>query len=132
MKVVPLVIGMLGTLAASGCATTGLSSSGGDAGGTSMIGGLVAGDVGERLNRADRQKALAAEYKALEYSQSGQSVDWRSDTSGRAGKVVPAQPYRVGSQNCRQYSHTLVMDGSTQTLRGTACRNEDGSWATLG
>ena len=36
-----------------------------------------------------------------------------------------AQPYRVGSQDCRQYTHTVTIDGARQTARGTACRNPD-------
>lgn len=95
-----------------------------------MVGGLVTGDVAEGLGRGDIRKALAAEYKALEYSASGQSVAW-TGSFGRSGEVTPAQPYRVGSQDCRQYTHRLIVGGTTRTARGTACRNRDGSWATL-
>lgn len=128
-------------LALAGCGTT--SGLGGKPGGpavdtppvtggkASMVGGLVTGDIGKGLNSGDKRKALEAEYRALEYTQSGQKVSWNGDSSGRSGDVVPAQPYRVGSQDCRQYTHTIVIDGATRTGRGTACRNTDGSWATL-
>ena len=58
-----------------------------------------------------------------------QGVTWQG--SGESGEVVAAQPYRVGSQNCRQYKHTVTAGGTTQTARGTACRNADGSWTPL-
>ncbi|MDQ6436898.1 hypothetical protein RB623_22845 [Mesorhizobium sp. LHD-90] len=127
-------------LVLAGCGTT--SSLGGKPGSTvdtptvtggkaSMVDGLVTGDAGKGLSAGDRRKALEAEYKALEYTGSGQTVTWTGDRDGRSGSVVPAQPYRVGSQDCRQYSHTIVIDGATRTARGTACRNADGSWATL-
>ena len=51
---------------------------------------------------------------------------------GRAGTVRPAQPYRVGSQDCRQYTHVIQVNGGPREARGTACRNEDGSWMLLG
>jgi surface antigen len=123
----------------AGCTTIGagtqVGSGGGDpaGGGTSgatMVGGLVSGSMAEGLGSGDIRKALQAEYRALEFSPSGQSVAW-SGSFGRSGEVVPAQPYRVGSQDCRQYTHRLTVGGTTRTARGTACRNADGSWATL-
>jgi surface antigen len=103
-----------------------------DGGGkASMVGGLITGSVGSGLGSGDKRKALEAEYKALEYTQSGQKVAWTGNRAGRSGEVVPAQPYRVGSQDCRQYTHAVTVNGQTRTARGTACRNEDGSWATL-
>ncbi len=124
-------------LAVSGCATMGgkPATDAGDpalgaSGNATMVGGLVGGTVGDGLGRGDRRKALAAEYRALEYNQSGQAVAWTGER-GRSGEVVPAQPYRVGSQDCRQYSHKVTVDGQARMARGTACRNTDGSWATL-
>jgi hypothetical protein len=69
--------------------------------------------------------------RALEHTQSGQPVTWKSDRSGLYGTVVAAQPYRVGSQDCRQYSHTVFASGQSRNARGTACRNADGSWTPL-
>jgi surface antigen len=95
-----------------------------------MNGGLVGGTVGTGLNEREKRSALEAEYKALEYTASGQKVAWQGD-SGHAGEVVAAQPYRVGSQDCRQYTQTVVIGGAASTARGTACRNPNGSWTPL-
>lgn len=95
-----------------------------------MAGGLIGRTLGGDLDRADSQRALEAEYRALEYTASGQSVTWQG--SGRlSGRVVAAPPYRVGSQNCRQYTHTVNQNGGERVGRGTACRNDDGSWTPL-
>ncbi|MCC2688409.1 MAG: hypothetical protein K0S21_1212 [Rhizobiaceae bacterium] len=96
----------------------------------SMNGGLI-GAAGARLERSERRPALEAEYRALEYMTAGQAVQWQGDDARRGGEVVAAQPYRVGSQDCRQYSHTFSLNGPRQTVRGTACRNPDGSWTPL-
>lgn len=95
-----------------------------------MNGGLVGGAVGAGLNDREKRSALEAEYKALEYTASGQKVAWQGDT-GHSGEVVAAQPYRVGSQDCRQYTQTVVIGGVSSTARGTACRNANGSWTPL-
>ncbi|WP_109574818.1 hypothetical protein [Aminobacter sp. AP02] len=136
-----------GILAGSGCTTSGLgggggivpSLGGGDSSASSgkvatrninaMDGGLIGGSIGSGLSDSDRRKALEAEYRALEYGQGGQAVAWKGE--GRSGEVVAAQPYRVGSQDCRQYSQTVFTSGTPLTARGTACRNADGSWTPL-
>ncbi|EKF19771.1 RT0821/Lpp0805 family surface protein [Nitratireductor pacificus] len=95
-------------------------------------GGLVNGTLGTALSRQQRRLAMEAEYRALESTPAGQDVAWRDGGSGRAGTVRAAQPYRVGSQDCRQYTHTIEINGASRAARGTACRNPDGSWTLLG
>jgi len=96
-----------------------------------LKGGLIGGTIGAQLGPADRSRALQAEYKALEYSPAGKPVDWADPDTGAHGEVSAAQPYQVGSQNCRQYTHTVFVNGVPQSARGTACRNQDGSWTPL-
>lgn len=93
-------------------------------------GGLVGGPFGTALAPDDRQVGLNAEYKALEYGSGGELVAW-TGKNGTAGSVVAAQPYRVGSQDCRQYKHEVTVLGKTSSARATACRNNDGSWTLL-
>ncbi|MCO5063105.1 MAG: RT0821/Lpp0805 family surface protein [Rhizobiaceae bacterium] len=119
-----------------GCASTGNVSDGGERFPsesviTALGGGLIGGSIGRDLSSRDRRKALEAEYKALEYGQGGQVITWQSSLGSSRGEVVAAQPYRVGSQDCRQYVHTLYTGDASQTARGTACRNPDGSWSLL-
>jgi surface antigen len=98
---------------------------------SAMAGGLVGGSIGSGLSEAEKRSALEAEYKALEYTASGQRVTWKSNSSSHYGEVVAAQPYRVGSQDCRQYTHTVFTGTAGVTARGTACRNANGSWTPL-
>ncbi|MCV0396203.1 MAG: hypothetical protein K5872_04490 [Rhizobiaceae bacterium] len=97
-----------------------------------MNGGLVAGPVGANLTESEKRRALEAEYRALEYTPAGEAVAWGAEGgSSGYGEVTARQPYSVGSQNCRQYKLTVTAKGRTQEARGTACRNEDGSWTPL-
>lgn len=146
IKWVALAVG----LALGGCATSG---GGGLSSGGSLLGqfaagrgpatpasrsilaamgnGLVAGAVATPLAEGDRRRALEAEYHALEYSQAGQPVNWKSQQGDLAGEVIAYQPYRVGSQDCRQYTHKVSYGSQSKSVGGTACRNADGSWTPL-
>ncbi|WP_337184734.1 hypothetical protein [Shinella sp.] len=130
---------LLATATVSGCTTT--SGGKGMIGGvlpsgsrgavyiSALQGGLVSRNTAAQLSKADMQRALEAEYRALEAAPGGQPVVWQG--KGVTGSVVAAAPYQVGSQNCRQYSHTLTVEGRETMTRGAACRNADGAWAPL-
>ena len=93
-----------------------------------VVGGIVGSEIGKSLDDNDRRAAGEAEMAALERGQSGVAQPWRNPNSGHYGMVVPGKPYKRASQDCRDYSHTIYIDGKPQTMRGTACRNADGSW----
>lgn len=138
----------LALLALAGCATNSGSSGAvvggfagqpqppaGGRGGQAIIaamgGGLIGGGIGQGLSQNEKTRGLEAEYRALEYTPFGQPVAWGEKGSSRYGEVVAAQPYRVGSQDCRQYTHTVYVGVAPKVARGTACRNADGSWTPL-
>ena len=96
-----------------------------------LKGGLVARITGLKISKNDQARALEAEYKALETTPGGQKVVWDGN-GGAHGEVVAATPYQVGSQNCRQYNHSVSVNGGAPlTARGAACRNANGSWTPL-
>lgn len=95
-----------------------------------LAGGVIGGSIGNNLDATSRNAALGAEYNALERGSVGQPVAWQG-ANGNFGQVIPQQPYQVGSQNCRRYTHTIHVDGAPQQASGTACRNPDGSWKPL-
>lgn len=149
MRFLPLTALLLGgSVALGGCTSTSITSGYGSALGAyattgderpldtalmaAMGGGLVGSIARTGLGERERRTALEAEYRALEYTPTGQPVTWRAADGSLSGQVVAASPYRVGSQDCRQYVHTLSTRAGTDTARGTACRNADGSWSLLG
>lgn len=95
-----------------------------------LAGGVIGGSIGRGLDNRSKNAALNAEYNALERGPAGQPVAWQG-ANGTYGQVVPQQPYQVGSQNCRRYTHTIYIDGTPQEASGTACRNSDGTWQPL-
>lgn len=133
-----IVSSLLVAMTLSGCQSTKSGSSSGifsrkpsaSAGYITALQGGIIGRSGVELGSSDRQRALEAEYRALEGAAVGQPVVW----SGRnvSGRVVASAPYQVGSQNCRQYTHSVTIDGKETVARGSACRNDNGSWSPLG
>jgi surface antigen len=95
------------------------------------IGGLIGNQIGAALDDADRARAYEAQMQALEGGASGSPVSWRNPDSGRYGTVVPGPAYQRSAMTCRQYTHTIYIDGRPQVARGTACRNPDGSWTAV-
>jgi surface antigen len=96
------------------------------------IGGIVGNRIGAAMDDEDKRRAYAAQIQALESGSSGAPVAWRNPASGRYGSVVPGQHYDQGALKCRQYTHTIYVDGQPQAARGSACRNPDGSWTPVG
>ena len=94
-----------------------------------LIGGIVGSEIGRDLDENDRRRASQAEFAALENGRTGRAREWRNPDTGHYGRITPQRPYRVGNQNCRDFTHTIYIDGRPETMRGRACRNGDGSWS---
>src|SRR5581483_6649475 len=92
------------------------------------IGGLIGNRIGAAMDEEDRRRAYAAEMQALDTGPSGAPVAWRNPDNGHYGSVVPGPAYEQAGLQCRQYTHTIYINGQPQTARGTACRNPDGTW----
>jgi surface antigen len=94
------------------------------------IGGVVGNQIGRSMDEEARQRAYEAEYRALEYGQPGSPVAWRSQAN--YGTVTPGPYYeRSGYARCREYAHTIYIDGRPETARGVACRQPDGRWSPV-
>ena len=96
-----------------------------------VVGGLIGNQIGRSLDEAERRSASEAEYAALEHGRAGAPVKWQSASNGNSGEVIPGPAYTVNSSTCRDYMHTIYIDGREQRMRGTACREEDGTWRAI-
>ena len=132
----PIVAAALGCLALAACAgDAGLST--GPSGGPNAFTGSVpspspaAIPVNAALDPRDRPAASAAHLRALQYGEPGAPVAWRNPETGHHGTIVPGPAYQSNGQTCREFSHTVYVDGRPQTGRGSSCRNPDGTWTPL-
>ena len=138
MNIRPATALAVALLALTGCGTGGKPLLGTSLGGSTETaaanakvknGGIIAPATAAQLNGRALKAALDAEYQALEFSTPNQPVKWSA--GGATGEVSAATPYQVGEQNCRAYQHTVFAAGEPATARGTACRNDDGTWTPL-
>ncbi len=96
-----------------------------------VIGGIVGNAIGKDLDDRDRELARQAEYDAWERSPAGKPVRWRNPNGNHRGEVVPEAYYERSGSRCRDFIHTVWIDGRRQQMRGTACRNPDGTWTQV-
>ena len=94
---------------------------------TTMSKGLASTNIGKGLSFADRKKALRVEFEALDHGRTGAPLRW-TGWGGRRGSVIPGAAYRVNSQDCRDYSHTIYVGEEAAVASGTACRTANGGW----
>ncbi|MFC5067820.1 glycine zipper 2TM domain-containing protein [Flaviflagellibacter deserti] len=98
--------------------------------GGAVLGGVIGNRIGNSMDEQARREAYLAEARALEYGAPGTPVAWRSQAY--YGTVTPgAYSERPGHQRCREYAHTIYINGQPETARGVACRTPDGSWAPV-
>src|SRR5262245_29110537 len=90
------------------------------------IGGLIGNRIGAAMDDDDKRRAYAAQVQALESGRSGAAVPWRNPDSGRYGSVVPGPAYQSNGLQCRQYTHTIYIDGRTEGARRSACGHRAG------
>lgn len=94
-----------------------------------VVGGIIGSEIGRDLDEQDRRYALEAEYRALEYDEERR---WRNEDSGHYGHIRPRRSYRNSGRTCREFEHTVYIDGRPETMVGTACRQSDGTWKNVG
>jgi len=94
-----------------------------------VVGGALAGGyVGRQMDPADH----ACVGRTLEHTPTGQTVAWHDPQKDSSYWVTPTGNYQgANGQPCRNFTTQAVIDGQTQQVAGTACRQPDGSWRTM-
>ncbi len=122
-------VGGLGGATVGGLLAAGLGASPAAIAGSVILGGLVGGAIGDRMDAADKRQANEAAARALETAPSGSAVAWQNPDNNHAGTITPTRTYQTeNKQYCREYQQTVTIDGKQQKSHGTACRQPDGSW----
>jgi len=96
-----------------------------------VVGGIVGNEIGRSLDQRDRALAQQAEMDAWERGVPGRPVRWRNPDNGRYGEIIAEDYYERGGARCRDFIHRVWIDGRPQAMRGTACRNPDGTWTQV-
>lgn len=93
-----------------------------------VAGAYLGGKVGKSMDELDRIKAN----QALEATPTGQTSTWRNPDTGNSYTVTPTQTYTDnGGAPCRDYTTEAWIDGQREIIKGTACRQPDGTWRAV-
>jgi len=93
-----------------------------------IAGGLIGNRIGQKLDEADRVKAA----QALETSQTGEKTSWKNPDSGEQYAITPTRTYETSGAPCRDFTFVANVEGKSETVQGSACRQSDGTWKTKG
>ena len=94
--------------------------------GGAALGGFIGSRVGRNMDENDQRKAA----QALETSPDAHATSWRNPNTGQRYSVTPTRTYDGSKGPCRDFETTTDIDGRTETVHGTACRQPDGTWKT--
>jgi surface antigen len=94
-----------------------------------VVGGALAGGyLGRQMDPADH----ACVGRTLENTPTGQTVAWHDPQKDSSYWVTPTGNFQgANGEACRNFTTQAVIDGKTQQVAGTACRQPDGSWRTV-
>ena len=131
-----------GMLVLAGTVLAGCSTTGGNPGGTPAPQALglvsdsdangtpIASFAASGLSLSAQKRATEAEIRALEFGRTGIPVAWKDGKS--RGEVTPGALYQVNAASCRDYTHSVSIDGGPPVSgRATACRQRGGTWQTI-
>jgi len=121
-------IGGVGGATAGGLIAAAATSNPAAIAGAVILGGLVGGAIGNRLDQRDKELAMKQAQLSLEKSKTGQSSSWHNPDSGHSGTITPTRTYEEGGTTCREYRHDVMIGDDKEQVTGTACRQADGTW----
>lgn len=93
-----------------------------------LVGAYLGGQVGKSMDEVDRMKAN----RALESVPTGQTSTWNNPDTGNHYEVTPTRTYQSDAgAPCRDYTTEAIIDGRRELVKGTACRQADGTWRAI-
>lgn len=96
---------------------------------SAVMGGLLGGVVGKKLDDRDKRMATEAATRAFEQNKTGQESVWTNPDNGHSGSITPTKTYQLKNGSyCREYKQTITVGGEQHQAYGTACRQADGTW----
>ena len=92
-----------------------------------IAGSLIGSSIGQRFDAQDQSR--------IAYSmERNQRSSWTNSTTGHRYTVMPSPTFAPSSSNqpCREFTVDTEIGNRTESVYGTACRQDDGSWKIIG
>lgn len=94
-----------------------------------VAGTLLGAAVGSAIGNSMDQTDLYRTQTALTNTPTGQTSSWNNPDNGYQYEVTPTRTYKSSAgQDCRDYTTVGIINGQREVIKGTACRQADGSW----
>ena len=94
-----------------------------------FLGGVAGGVISELLGDDDKEQQARAGTDALENQARGGQTAWRNPASGNGGTTTIDESFvKADGTPCKRFTQTIMADGQTHRVAGTACRQADGTW----
>ena len=94
---------------------------------TSIANGFVDPAALALMTAKDSNEANSAQFYALQFGRPGAPRQWAGD-KGTTGSVAVGPYVRVNNLDCRDFTHTVKLNGTDSVKKGTACREQNGNW----
>ncbi|MBE7733646.1 RT0821/Lpp0805 family surface protein [Devosia faecipullorum] len=94
---------------------------------TSIANGFVDPAALALMTAKDSTEANSAQFYALQFGRPGAPRQWAGD-KGTTGSVAVGPYVRVNNLDCRDFTHTVKLNGTDYVRKGTACREQNGNW----
>lgn len=100
--------------------------------GSTILGGVVGGLIGDHLSKRDREQHAQSSYQAFETQSAGGQTSWHNQESGNRGTTTIDRVYRTSAGKlCKDFTQTITAGDETETVRGTTCQEPDGTWKVI-
>ncbi len=101
-----------------------------------LAGSAFGGMIGEKMDRDDRALAQRTMMSTLEHAPDNQVHSWRNPNTRHSGnfRVTCTEELPEDNLVCRDYVHTVIMDGRQEKVHGRACRDmrdRRGEWFVM-
>lgn len=97
--------------------------------GVGIVGGaLIGGYIGDHMDSSDNVKMNSAMDNST-----NKTTTWTNEKTGYTYTARPTSNNRAlyGYKTCRQFETIATIEGKSQTITGTACRQSNGTWKAV-
>ena len=90
-----------------------------------LLGSYLGGNIGQRMDAKDKQLASSTMQNALETAPDNRVSTWNNPNNNHRGavQVTQTQEYPRSNKVCRDFVHTVIIDGQEEKVHGRACRD---------
>jgi surface antigen len=93
-----------------------------------LAGAYLGSNIGRSMDELDHLKAA----QSLEKTPTGSTASWDNPDTGARYAVTPTRTYYQAQDTpCRDFTTEAWIDGKRELLKGSACRQPDGTWKAL-